>query len=364
MPTPTRLLLLLLLAEAALAATPDRILLVVNRNSPASREIGDYYARRRQIPPRNICQIRTSTNEEIDREVYEREIAPSVSKCLQANGLSEQILYIVTTLGIPLKIRGTSGQEGNAAAVDSELTLLYRRLQGETHPVDGFVLNPFFRRLNAPFRHPDFPIYLVTRLAAYDVAGVKALIDRAIEARNRGKAVIDLNADDDSPGNSWLRDAAIRLPKDRVIFDASPDVLYEQKDVIAYASWGSNDKNRKERWLNFEWLPGAIATEFVSSNGRTFQRPPSDWNLSTWNSADRPKWFAGSPQSLTADLIEEGATGASGHVYEPYLGLSPRPEILLPAYLGGRNLAESFYLAIPALSWQNIVIGDPLCRLQ
>jgi len=29
----------------------------------------------------------------------------------------------------------------------------------------------------------------------------------------------------------------------------------------------------------------------------------------------------------------------------------------------GRNLAESYYLAIRSLSWQNIVVGDPLCSL-
>ena len=94
-------------------------------------------------------------------------------------------------------------------------------------------------------------------------------------------------------------------------------------------------------------------TEYVSTNGRPFERPPEDWNISNWQS--RELWFHGSPQTLTADYILEGATGASGHVHEPYLAL------LLPAYYQGRNLAESYYLAIPALSWQNIVVGDPLC---
>ena len=35
-----------------------------------------------------------------------------------------------------------------------------------------------------------------------------------------------------------------------------------------------------------------------------------------------------------------------------------------PAYLSGRNLAESYYLALPVLSWQSLIVGDPLCRLQ
>ena len=66
---------------------------------------------------------------------------------------------------------------------------------------------------------------------------------------------------------------------------------------------------------------------------------------------------------LAADYIAEGVTGASGHVDEPYLHACPRPQILIPSYLTGRNLAESYYLSIPALSWQNIVIGDPLTKL-
>jgi uncharacterized protein (TIGR03790 family) len=66
---------------------------------------------------------------------------------------------------------------------------------------------------------------------------------------------------------------------------------------------------------------------------------------------------------LTADFIRQGATGASGHVYEPRLDGTPQPDILFPAYLQGRTLAESFYLSIRYLSWMNVVVGDPLCTL-
>ena len=54
------------------------------------------------------------------------------------------------------------------------------------------MANPFFRQRDIPFTHALFPIYLVTRLAAYDVGDVKAMIDRSLAARNRGKFVIDL----------------------------------------------------------------------------------------------------------------------------------------------------------------------------
>lgn len=340
---------------------PESVLLVVNEDSEASESIGDYYAARRSIPDRNVCKLRVTSDEAISRWVYEARIEAPVRDCLKTRKLQEQVLYIVTTLGMPLKIPGTIGSKATAASVDSELTLLYGKLKGSSYPVEGAVPNPFFRKRDAPFRHPRFPIYLVTRLAAYDVASVKAMIDRSLEARNRGKVVLDLKSESDAPGNDWLRTAAILIPEDRLIIDESREVLYDQRDIIGYGGWGSNDGNRKRRRLGFKWLPGAIATEYVSTNGRTFERPPADWTFGTFK--DKSTFFGGSPQSLTADLIADGATGASGHVYEPFLHNTPRPEYLFPAYLAGRNLAESYYLSIPVLSWMNIVVGDPLTNI-
>jgi uncharacterized protein (TIGR03790 family) len=354
--------LAVLAAASAFAQGPANVLIVINDTSPLSRSVGEYYARRRAIPARNVCRIRVFEDEEIARVTYVRDIAAPIAKCLQENGLTEQILYIATTAGVPLRVAGSGGLDGEVAAVDSELALLYTDIHsGQPHRTRGMIPNPLFGKKDARFSHPEFPIYLVTRLAAYDFPGVRAIIDRALLAANRGKFVIDLKSITDTDGNAWLRNAAIALPKERVVFDESAAVVYDQRDVIGYASWGSNDPNRHKRFLGFQWLPGAIATEFVSSDGRTFQRPPDNWNISDWEKRDL--WFAGSPQTMTADFLLEGATGASGHVAEPYLMTTPRPEFVLPAYYHGRNLAESFYLGLPALSWQNIVVGDPLCSL-
>ncbi|MSV35891.1 MAG: TIGR03790 family protein [Bryobacterales bacterium] len=347
----------------AVATTPERVLVVVNDNSQLSRSIGEYYVQRRGVPPGNVCHVKTATNEDIPREDYDREIARVIGECLRRRGLVESIYYIVTTAGVPLRIPGTGGTDASAASVDGELTLLYTDLAGgKPHALRGSIPNPFFGKRDAPFSHPRFPIYLVTRLAAYDLAGVKAMIDRALQASNRGKFVIDLTNSSDAAGNDWLRNAAILLPQDRVVLDETTKPVYDQANVIGYASWGSNDDNRTRRFPGFHWLPGGIVTEYVSSDGRTFARPPESW-MPGRDWVLRTVWFGGSPQSLVADSILEGATGGSGHVYEPYLTFTPRPDLLLPAYYSGRNLAESFYLAIPALSWQNIVIGDPLCTL-
>jgi uncharacterized protein (TIGR03790 family) len=336
-------------------------LVVANQASPISRSIADYYVLKRHIPLSNVCRLNTGTAEDIARGDFDKQIAAPIASCLRKRHLEETILYIVTTSGVPLRIQGTSGPTGDSASVDSELTLLYWDLHGKAHAFPGAVPNPFFGKLDAPFRHPDFPIYLVTRLTGYDFADVKGIIDRALVAQNRGKFVIDLQLGDSTPGNGWLLDAAAALPKDRVVLDETKKVLTNESDVIGYASWGSNDHDRKERHLGFHWLPGAVMTEYVSTNARTFARPPDNWTLGNWN--DQKTWFAGAPQTMTADYIHDGATGASGHVGEPFLYFTPRPNFLLPAYFHGRNLAESFYLAIPGLSWMNIVVGDPLCSL-
>jgi uncharacterized protein (TIGR03790 family) len=357
-----RLLLLMAAAASLSAQTGDNVLLVVNSSDAASREIGDYYRAHRSIPAKNVCAIATTSEEEIDWAAYEQSVERPIGDCLKKNALQEKVLYIVTTLGVPLKVRGAgSGFAAENGAVDSELTLLYSKLKGQKYPRAGMLPNPLYMHRDEPFQHPRFPIYLVTRLAGYDVADVKGMIDRATMARNRGKFVLDLSSSSDEEGNSWLRTAAILLPADRVFIDESSKVVTLQKDVIGYASWGSNDHQRKIRDIGFQWLPGAIAAEFVSTSARTFKRPPDNWTYTDWN--DRLHFWGGSPQGLIADLVHQGVTGVSGNTYEPYLTACVRPDYLFPAYFQGRNLAESYYIAIPGLSWQGVVLGDPLCKL-
>ncbi len=354
--------LLLAMSANAWAQSGRTVLLVVNRNDPGSRQIADYYRPRRAVPAENVCYLETTAVEEISWDTYEREIEQPVADCLKKAGLQERILYIATTLGVPLKIKGGgSGFSAEYGSVDSELALLYGKLHGARYPRAGGVTNPFFMQRDAPFQHPQFAIYLVTRLAAGDAEEVEQMINRSLAAKNRGKFVIDLSSPSDEPGNNWLRNAALLLPADRTIMDETNRALYDQKDVIGYASWGSNDDNRKRRMLGFNWLPGAVATEYVSTNARTMLRAPDNWTYTSWK--DRLHFFAGSPQGLSTDLLHEGAAGASGNVYEPFLQGCARPDYLLPAYYHGRNLAESYYTSFPLLSWQGVVLGDPLCSL-
>jgi len=133
------------------------VLVVVNDASPLSRDISEYYVHRRSIPVGNVCHIRTTREEEIDRAAYSSQVAKPIADCLQTRKLVEQILYVVTTAGVPLRIAGKDGVTGDLAAVDSELTLLYYDMHNKTpHPLDGPFPNHFFGSSGVKFSHEEF----------------------------------------------------------------------------------------------------------------------------------------------------------------------------------------------------------------
>jgi uncharacterized protein (TIGR03790 family) len=359
----------LMSALPAFAQSGANVLVVVNEASQDSGRIAEHYARVRSVPSSQVLRVKVEPADDIDRAVYNARIQAPIATWLQQNGAQDRILYIVLTKGVPLRIRGTSGREGTTASVDSELTLLYERLVGQSPTVAGMLTNPYFLG-GAPiakarlFSHQASDLYLVTRLDGYTVEDVFGLIDRGAAPVREGRILLDQAGSLDDPGgDEWLKAAADRLTKagfgDRVVLETSSRVLAGEKNVLGYYSWGSNDSAITTRRFGFGFVPGAIAGMYVSTDGRTFNEPPAAWTIGTWK--DKATYFAGSPQSLAGDLIREGVTGVAAHVDEPFLDATIRPDILFPAYVSGFNLAESFYLAMRYLSWQTVVVGDPLC---
>ena len=345
--------------------SPHRVLLVVNTESPLSVRIGDYYGKARNIPPGNVCKIATSTREFVPRIVYEEEIRKPVSRFLMKNELQDQVLCIVTTKGVPLGVWGHGDGFGTTeASVDSELCLLYFEMIAGAVPREGRIPNPYFKSRQeveplCMFDHDRYSMYLVTRLTGYSWEDVKALIDRATHPAADGTFVFDLHSGGYKEGNGSIDRAASLLQAGghKVILEKTDVVVKSLAGVMGYAAWGSNDSNRKERFLGFSWLPGAVATTFVSTNGRTFEDPGSRWEFR--HRVDGVE--KGEGQSLAGDFIREGVTGMAANVSEPYLDGCVRPDILFPAYVAGYTLAESYYQALPFLSWQSVIVGDPLC---
>lgn len=353
----------------ALAQSAENVAVVINTNSQDSQRVGAHYIRVREIPSSNVIRIQTSSDEAVSRGVYAATIERPVAAALAREGLQDRVLYLVLTKGIPLRIAGTGGHEGTIAAVDSELTLLYRRMTGQAVLTRGRVDNPYFLgtrdvREARPFTHREHDIYLVSRLDAFTADEAIALIDRSRKPSTEGRIVLDQrDALVNRIGDEWLESAARRLTAEghggRLVLEMTPKPARGITPVLGYFSWGSADPQNRVRTPDLEFAPGSLAASFVSTDARTFKEPPAGWVPT--NDANRATWFEGSPQSLVGDLIREGVTGVAGQVSEPYLQSSVRPEALFSAYLAGRNLVESFYLAIPHLSWQTLVVADPLC---
>ena len=351
------------------AQTAQNVAVVINDASPESKEVGEYYVNARSIPAENVIHIQTAPADIVQPAAFVATIQQPIAAALTKGNLQDRILYLVLTKGIPLQIAGTGGQDGTVASVDSELTLLYRRMTGVTASPGGRIDNPYY--LGAKpltearlFTHRDMDIYLVSRLDAFTVEEAKALVDRAGQTAREGRIVLDQrDALVNRLGEDWLGLAAERLTKaghgERVVFETTPKPARDISSVMGYFSWGSADPQNRVRRVKMDFVPGAIAAMFVSTDARTFKEPPAAWM--PLNLDERSTWFGGSSQSLLGDLIREGVTGAAGQVSEPYLQSAVRPEILFPAYLAGFNLVEAFYLAIPHVSWQTVVIGDPLC---
>jgi uncharacterized protein (TIGR03790 family) len=370
--TTSILLLFLLLVTQSFhpdlyAHSAENVLLIINDRSPASREIAEYYKKMRNLPPENLCHLDCTEEEEIDRDTFNRELRDPIVQYLKQHGLQDKILYIVTTSGIPLKIKGTRGPQGDLASVDSELCMLYQYMLYGDYGLAGTVLNPYFAGNSPPsrlvyFNRKDFDIYLVTRLTAYTTKEAKALIRKSLKARPVGQFLIDDKPSNRSPAKGWMVEANDRMRHlgIDVIYDTTSNYITGAKNVMGYCSWGSNDGNCNGRFLEFKWRAGAITTTFVSTNARTFKEPPKDWQVG--KKQDFTHYYAGSYQDLVGDLVRDGVTGSVGYVYEPYLTACAWPHLLFSAYVSGFNLAESYYMALPFLSWQSVVVGDPLCR--
>jgi uncharacterized protein (TIGR03790 family) len=333
------------------------VAVIVNANSSASRTIGSYFKSRRNIPDRNIITISCSASEEVDATEF-NSIRSQVESYLQANNLVNSINYLVTTKGVPLRInRGeTFSSTSPSASLESELMCIlgsYASYIGG----NGRYYSPYYSQ-NRSFTHADQSLFLVTRLDAYTTQEVLDLIDRSgpgTLVSSSSRYVFDQDPAWNSAAaylNDFMTTACNALTARGKNVELNLDSVYvtSREGVLGYVSWGSNDHHADDFTTHAvpsnNWSSGAIVETYVSTSARSFENPPSYG------------------QSLIADLIEEGVSGAKGYVYEPYTSAMANSSILFDRYAAGYNLAESYFMASRYISWMDVVIGDPKTTIQ
>lgn len=352
---------------AAAAPTSSDILVVTNARHPFSAAVTRRYVELRGVPEAQQVMVDVPADAVISRADFQERLEAPLAQWLRRHDATDRILVILLGPGMPLRIAGPLGRTGPGGSVDSELALLYRRLTGAAVPASGHVDNPYFRAgpltEPRPFDRRRYDIYLVTRLDGRTEQEALALLDRADRRPSAFVAVADGRPDAVSgPEARWLAEVGPRVraarPDARVVTDASAEVITDVPAVTTYAGWGSNDRRGRVPPVTFG--PGAIASSFMSSDARTWAKPADAWVPGTWE--DTTTYFAGTPEALAADWLGAGLTGLGAQVAEPYLDGAFRPATLAEAWARGYTLAEAFYLALPYLSWQGVVFGDPLAR--
>jgi len=91
----------------------------------------------------------------------------------------------------------------------------------------------------------------------------------------------------------------------------------------------------------FTWVRGAIGYHIASGECTTLKRPES--------------------QVWCKRMLERGIAATIGPVNEPYVQAFPLPELFFPLLTEGYlSLGETYLITLPFLSWQMVLIGDPL----
>jgi uncharacterized protein (TIGR03790 family) len=370
----------------------DRVVVVRNENSAVSRAVAEDYAQRRGI--QHVVNVRCQDSaanpgqETIAFAAFQESLEKPLRDFLSGH---PRIDFIVLTKGIPLRIADAPGLGlgDRRPSLDSYLAALdYDKVPDAAgvHLSDsGFTGTAWANRFwnsRDRFGHAKFGGYLVTRLDGYTEADAKSLTTRSLAAEQQAgklapesKVLLDTcpafgYADRrkqprpifDSPPTPGERRTIIELNFNEynadmqlaaeilgsrcvpVELDEAATFVGKCSDLRGYVSWGSNDRHYDaQAYHSLRFAPGAVCETAVSTSARTF--------LPTQGG-----------QSLIADLIAQGATGAKGYTDEPLLQAVASPSILWDRYTRGWTLAESVYAASRFVGWEDIVIGDPLCR--
>jgi uncharacterized protein (TIGR03790 family) len=90
-------------AEATIL--PEQVIIVVNENLPESMALGTYYAQQRSIPHHNIIPLSLPDKETIRSNTFQNSLLIPLKESIEKRGLASQAKVIVTTYGVPLRIK-------------------------------------------------------------------------------------------------------------------------------------------------------------------------------------------------------------------------------------------------------------------
>lgn len=366
-------LLLLLLASTLLKAanhfSADSIIILYNSDQAESKELAQYYAKQREIPESQLVGLPLPDKGEITRNDYQTLLEKPLRKIFDQNGWwqlaqtsegfrvagKNKIRLIVTVRGVPFKIKASGAapqgdnknklMNANEASVDSELATL--SIHGA--PINGPFSNKYFKSTER-FTDANLPfLMLVGRIDGPSFKQSRQLIDDAIETEKSGlwgMCYLDYAHKGASYklGDDWIENIEKENWRNGIptTVDHNKQTYltnYPMRDVSLYYGWYTAQVNGAFLNPDFRLKKGAVAVHIHSFSAQNIRDEKRHW---------------------VGPLLNKGAAGVLGNVYEPYLSLTHHLDIFHDRLLKGQTLVEAGYASLPALSWQGLVIGDPL----
>ena len=371
----------------------EEILVVANTRMAESVEIARYYMAQRDIPPSHLVSVKLTLKETMPRDEYDNVLKVAILKALERIS-SERIAAIVLIYGIPLKVdppelswedsellrqynaRQASMTDNSMekddgipeekndlvqninkllktdqrASVDSELALVKK---GE-YNLQGWVKNPYF--LGFQGIQPEIKkdqVLLVSRLDGPDSATVYRIINDTLQAEKeglQGKAYFDARwprpaVETGVSGGYQRYDLSLHRAADatakrmETVIDQREELFAEKccSEAALYCGWYSLGQYVD----SFVWKKGAIGYHIASAECTTLR----DKNSSVW----------------CVKMLEKGVAATIGPVFEPYVQGFPLPELFFSQLIeGDLSLGEAYLTSLPYLSWQMVLVGDPL----
>ena len=357
-------------AQKPVPLLPGQVAVVYNSKIPASKDLAEFYAFSRRIPEANIIGLDVTEKPTIARPTYNKFIRQplrqkflakkwwTMGKDDKGNELpvESRIRCLVLMKGLPLRISRSAipADEDektrrfnlqNEAAIDSELSLMGL----STYPIGGPIPNPYYNQDVPIAQHPAKHLLLVGRLDAPTYDHCKRMVLDALDVEKEGlwgMAYLDLAKKGGAfaIGDEWIGNIAKMTTQANhpTLVNAMPDTLvtnYPMQDAALYFGWYTSHRNGPFLNPEMKFQKGAIAVHIHSFSAQQLTNPAKNWS---------------------AGLIDRGAAATLGNTWEPYLQLSHHLDIFYARLVKGYSLIEAGSMSMNALSWQNIVIGDPL----
>lgn len=315
--------------RAAGRLTARDIGVVINTADPYSVEVGEFYIAARGLKPAQVLSIEVPVKHTLEAHEFER-LAQSIrtrfGADIQALALAWRQPYRVSCNSITAAL--TMGFD---PALCAQTCAPSRR--------SAYFNSPSAR----PFSdHGMRPSML---LAANDVAGAKAMIERGVAARHslglRGAPPAHVYFVTTSDRARSVRSAnfppAGPLPRVGIVVHTPVADAIENVDRVLLYQTGLAQVPKLD---SIRWVPGALADHLTSYGG----------------------YLDGLDGQMTAlEWIASGATASYGTVTEPcsHWQKFPQPQVLLQNYLGGATAIEAYWRSV-AWPQQGLFIGEPL----